>query len=66
MSKPACVIVGGEDILTPVSVSKQIADAIPGAELHVIPECGHITFTEKAVETAAVIRRFLEKVMRVG
>jgi 3-oxoadipate enol-lactonase len=59
---PACVVVGAEDILTPVSVSKQIADAIPGAELHVIPECGHITFTEKPAETAAVIRRFLEKV----
>ena len=63
---PACVIVGGQDILTPISVSKQIADAIPGAELHVIPECGHITFTEKPVETAAVIRRFLEKVVRAG
>jgi pimeloyl-ACP methyl ester carboxylesterase len=62
--KPACVIVGGQDILTPVSVSKQIADAIPGAELHVIPECGHITFTEKPAETAGVIRRFLEKVLR--
>jgi len=62
--KPVCVVVGGQDILTPVSVSKQIADAIPGAELHVVPECGHITFTEKPAETAGVITRFLERVIR--
>jgi pimeloyl-ACP methyl ester carboxylesterase len=61
---PTCVVVGGQDILTPVFVSQQIADAIPGAELHVIPECGHITFTERPAETAVVIRGFLDKVLR--
>lgn len=60
---PACVIVGGEDILTPVSQAQNIASHIPGAELHVIPGCGHITFTERPVETAAVIGGFLRKVM---
>jgi hypothetical protein len=32
----------------------------------VIPECGHITFTEKPAETAAVIRKFLERVVQPG
>ena len=59
---PTCVIVGGEDILTPVSHAKLMADAIEGAELHVIPGCGHITFTERPEETAALIHAFLRKV----
>jgi pimeloyl-ACP methyl ester carboxylesterase len=56
---PACVIVGGQDILTPVSHSEQIAKRIAGAELHVVPGCGHITFTERPAQTAAIIRAFL-------
>jgi pimeloyl-ACP methyl ester carboxylesterase len=62
---PACVIVGGQDILTPVSQSRQIAERIPGAELHVIPGCGHITFSEKPDETAKLVRDFLQKVKRL-
>lgn len=60
---PTCVIVGGQDILTPVSQSEQIARRIAGAELHVVPGCGHITFTERPEETAAIIRGFLGKVI---
>lgn len=59
---PACVVVGEEDILTTVAQSRQMADAIPGAELNVIPGCGHITFTERPAETAAIIGAFLRKV----
>jgi pimeloyl-ACP methyl ester carboxylesterase len=61
---PTCVIVGGQDILTPVSQSRQIAGNIPGAELHVIPGCGHITFSEKPERTAALVSDFLRKVMQ--
>jgi pimeloyl-ACP methyl ester carboxylesterase len=60
---PTCVIVGGQDILTPVSHSEQMAQRIAGAELHVVPGCGHITFTERPLETAAIIRAFLEKIV---
>jgi aminoacrylate hydrolase len=56
---PTCVIVGEQDILTPVSQSARMAERIAGAELHVIPGCGHITFTERPRETADVIRAFL-------
>lgn len=61
---PTCVIVGEQDILTPVLQAKIIASRIRGAELHVIPECGHITFSERPAETAAVICSFLRKVMK--
>jgi pimeloyl-ACP methyl ester carboxylesterase len=59
---PTCVIVGGQDILTPLSQSRQIAERIPGAELHVIPDCGHITFSEKPDQTAALVHDFLRNV----
>ena len=58
---PTCVIVGGQDILTPETQSRQIAERIPGAELHVIPGCGHITFSEKPEETARLVRDFVMK-----
>ena len=60
---PTCVIVGGQDILTPVSQSRKIADRIPGAEVYVIPGCGHITFTEKPDETAKLVGDFLRRVI---
>lgn len=61
---PACVVVGEQDILTPVSHSQRIAERIAGAELHVIPGCGHITFSERPGETAALVRDFLRKAMQ--
>jgi pimeloyl-ACP methyl ester carboxylesterase len=61
---PTCVIVGGQDILTPVSQSRQIADRIPGAEVYVIPGCGHITFSEKPDETAKLVGDFLRRVTK--
>jgi pimeloyl-ACP methyl ester carboxylesterase len=59
---PTCVVVGGQDILTPVSQSRQVASQIPGAEVYVIPGCGHITFTEKPAETAKLVGDFLRRV----
>ena len=61
---PTCVVVGGQDILTPVSQSRQIAGQIPGAEVYVIPGCGHITFTEKPDETAKLVGDFLRRVIK--
>jgi pimeloyl-ACP methyl ester carboxylesterase len=60
---PACVIVGEQDILTPVAQSGEMARRIPDAQMHVVPECGHITFTERPRETAAIIRRFLQPLL---
>lgn len=61
---PARVICGAEDIMTPPALSEQMAQRIPGAELRVIPACGHITFTEKPAETAALVAEFLLMVMQ--
>lgn len=61
---PTCVICGAEDIMTPPALSQQMAGRIAGAQFHVIPACGHITFTEKPQETAALVVDFLQTVMR--
>jgi len=60
---PTRVIVGEQDILTPVGLSRQMAARIPGAEFCVIPGCGHITFTEKPQETAQLLEEFLRRVI---
>ena len=60
---PTRVICGAEDIMTPPALSEQMAQRIPGARLRVIPQCGHITFTEKPAETAALVVEFLREVM---
>lgn len=60
---PTRVICGEEDILTPVALSRRMAGRIPGAEFRVVPQCGHITFTERPRETAALIAEFLARVV---
>jgi pimeloyl-ACP methyl ester carboxylesterase len=60
---PTCVICGEEDVMTPPSLSRELAARIRGAEFHVIPRCGHITFTEQPEATTAVVAAFLRKVM---
>ncbi len=47
ISAPAHVIVGEEDIYTPMRYSIEIANAIPGATLTAIPEAGHGLFWEQ-------------------
>jgi pimeloyl-ACP methyl ester carboxylesterase len=54
ISCPTLVLVGDGDELTPPPLAQEIATAIPGARLVVIPECGHLSTLERpyAVNTA--------------
>lgn len=56
---PALVVVGEHDLLTPVAEAKQLADAIPGARLGVVPGAGHLTPLERPQEFVALLRDFL-------
>ncbi|RYG66711.1 alpha/beta fold hydrolase [bacterium] len=53
---PTLVLVGDRDPLTPPERSEEIAAAIPGARLVVVPECGHASTLEQpeAVNRALV------------
>ena len=40
------VVCGEADLLTPPDCSREIADAIPGARIELLPECGHMLTLE--------------------
>jgi len=59
---PTLVIVGGEDETLPVICSQEIASAIPGASLVVVPEAGHLSSLEQPEEVSTAMTRFLDEV----
>lgn len=56
---PTLVLVGEEDRAQPPARSRQIAEAIPGAELIIVPEAGHLSALEQPEVVTEVIRDFL-------
>ena len=57
---PVHVIVGAEDIFTPIRLSEEIAAAIPGARLTVLPDAGHGMFWETPVAFNTALIGFLD------
>jgi pimeloyl-ACP methyl ester carboxylesterase len=55
---PTLIVVGRDDVITPVSQSEAMARSIPGSTLTVIPDCGHLAPMERPAEVAAAIRSF--------
>ena len=60
ITAPVQVIVGAEDIFTPPRFSEEIAAAIPGAGLTILPEVGHGMFWETPDAFNSALLRFLE------
>lgn len=56
---PTMVISGNEDALISPDIQKSMADAIPDAEFHLIPECGHLPTMERPFETNSLLREWL-------
>jgi len=56
---PTLVLVGREDALTPVELSQEIAAAIPGARLEIIPHCGHLSTLEQPEAVNRALRGWL-------
>jgi pimeloyl-ACP methyl ester carboxylesterase len=52
---PTLVIVGEEDVLSPVADAQAMADATPGASLVSIPAAGHLTAVEAPEEFNAAV-----------
>lgn len=57
----ALVVVGEHDAITPVSMHERMATALPDAELHIIPDAGHMAPTEQPEAFAAIVRSFLAR-----
>ncbi|MEM1365010.1 MAG: alpha/beta fold hydrolase [Pseudomonadota bacterium] len=56
---PTLVMCGREDALCPVSRHEKMAELIPGADLQVIEDAGHLPVLEKPAETNAAIGKWL-------
>lgn len=57
---PALVVCGRQDQLTPVHLSEEMAAAIPGAELRIVEDCGHLPALERPDITTELLQRWLE------
>jgi pimeloyl-ACP methyl ester carboxylesterase len=59
IAKPTLVFVGENDAVTPVESAREIADAIPGANLQVLPHCGHLSTIEMPGSAAQALRAWM-------
>ena len=56
---PALVLCGRQDQLTPLECSEEMAAAIPGANLVVVEECGHLATLERPQIVNNALRKWL-------
>lgn len=63
---PVLVITGDSDMIVPSFLSERLAEDIPGAELVVIKNCGHVPQEECPEEFLAAVDEFLERVAPPG
>ena len=59
ISVPALVLVGDEDVLTPVAHAEFLAQHIAGARLETVTGAGHLSNLERPEAFTAALRRFL-------
>jgi 3-oxoadipate enol-lactonase len=57
---PVLVLVGEHDTLTPPDVARAMADRLPDARLHVIPDAGHISSMENPAAFSSALHHFLD------
>ncbi len=61
ISCPVQIIVGEQDVGTPVAMSRDIHDAIPGSELVIIPSASHLSNLEQPAKFNKALLGFLSK-----
>lgn len=59
--KPALIVTGEEDKMTPVRLAQFLASAISGARLEIIPTAGHMVMLEQPQAVAAALVHFLDE-----
>lgn len=63
MRRPALVLVGEEDTLTPPEEAKRMARALPDARLLILPEAGHLANLENPKAFRTALLGFLAEVL---
>jgi len=61
ISCPTMVLVGDGDRLTPVEISREIHEHIPGSDLVVVEGCGHLSPLEAPDPVTKALRDFLNR-----
>jgi pimeloyl-ACP methyl ester carboxylesterase len=56
---PTLVLVGREDALTPVALAAEMAQGIPGSNLTIIEDCGHLSTLEQPRQVTDALRAWL-------
>lgn len=57
---PTLVLVGDRDPLTPPIRAREMADALPDAQLVIVPDCGHASTLEQPAAVNAALMDWLE------
>jgi pimeloyl-ACP methyl ester carboxylesterase len=60
---PTMIVMGDEDVLSPVADGELMQQNIRGSRLKVIPKAGHYTPWEQPDAVATVLRQFLDEVI---
>lgn len=63
ISCPTLVVCGDSDQLTPPEASRELAAGIPGAQLHVLPRCGHLLTWEQPAAVNELLLGWLPLVL---
>ena len=58
ISCPVLLVTGDEDAISPPQAVRAIGEKIPGAQVEVLPRCGHWTIYEKPEECGELLTRF--------
>ncbi len=65
IAEPTLVVVGADDTITPLADAKAMTDAIPGAELALIPQAGHLPNLEQPDTFNRILRDFITQRIEV-
>jgi pimeloyl-ACP methyl ester carboxylesterase len=61
VSCPVLVVCGESDQLTPLACSEEIAELVPGAELEVLADCGHMLTMERPEVVNTLLTQWLQR-----
>ena len=62
ITAPTLVVVGEQDKPTPIARAERIAAGIAGAQLKIVPDCGHSSTIEQPAALTELIRQFVGSV----
>ena len=60
IAQPTLVVCGDHDACTPQPMSEEIAEAIPGAQLVVLPDGGHLIQLEQEEQYFQIVSSFID------